>query len=165
MTFWLRALTISSVGTGITISLFLFGKLIFGPAFFWAVILGPGVLLGLQLQFLLTRRKLICFLVSAILLPAMLLFASGLQKFGMPESVILTAVFEVSLYILIRSCVGKLAHSPKLIAVYVLAILAAVIVHSLPHFKMELAFLAPVIAWQILAILGVSLANSPNSLS
>ena len=162
MTHWLRALTVGSVGIGITISLFLFGKLIFGPAFFWAVVLGPGVLLGLQLQFLLTHRKPICFLVSVVLLPAMLLFASGLQKFGMPESVILSAIFVVSLYILIRSCVGKLAHSPKVIAVYVLAVLATVIVHSLPYFMMELAFLAPVISWQTLAILGVSLATCPQ---
>lgn len=103
----LFSLTVSIV----TAALLVGGKRVFGSAFFVASLLMPGVLLGLNLVYLVQRRKWICFVLSVLGMPAMLMFSGGLQKIGIPDWALLPIINALSLYVFLQVSLGLSSRS------------------------------------------------------
>lgn len=148
-----------------TAVIFIFGGSLFGYAFFWVAIIGPGILLGMQNMLALNNRKLISFVISTALLPSMILTSSILQHSGIPDKVTLTLIYVISLYLITWGSTGKVPHSRSSLLVFGIGALATVIMQHLPPIKMELAFIAPVIIWQILATASICLVLRTDTTS
>ncbi|MBK8804600.1 MAG: hypothetical protein IPN71_21575 [Fibrobacteres bacterium] len=144
----------------VTASLVVGGKRIFGSAFFMASLLIPGLLLGLHMAFLVKQRKWICFALSVLGMPAMLMFSGGLQKIGIADWALLPIINAISLYVFLQVSLGLSSRSISLILIPMMGALVGFFVQQLPYFEMEIAFVVPIIAWQLLATWGVIVSQS-----
>lgn len=139
----------------VTAALLVGGKHIFGSAFFMASLLMPGLFLGLHMVFLVPQRKWICFTLSVVGMPAMLVLSGGLQKIGIPNWALLPIINGSSLYVFLQVSLGLKSRSISLILMPMMGALVGFIVQKLPYFEMEIAFVVPIVAWQLLATWGV----------